>query len=403
MPEPGAIPESGAPALTGVRGAADGGIAVSQVNPLRRLRLHAGYQWRNSGNPLLTGLRTQWESRDGAEFPAVVSRMRGMSVAYAGLPEGLRYTLEFTELQREKWGGPAAERADGTVRGHQLADPAQLPDADIVIVGTSAAKARQLPSAASLVFPMRFHFVVDIDEDAESLHKRISKRERAQYLRNQRLAQWTWETEDDPGLFDFFYDRIYRPTMWQSHGDRERVEEKEASYECLFRTGRLFFLSQGGERIGGALCHWNASAKVMTLRLFGVLDGDKKHYNSGALGAIFHFLIMWSADNGVRRLDFGGTEPFLSKGTFQWKRRFGTRIVLPPNHFGEKRLWLQVKRDSPAVRDFLVANPILAEADDGSMEAVYFHDQDRPARVELSAKSPDGYRVRHVELDEFLR
>lgn len=400
---PGSAPAApGVPAAPGTPGTSGGRRAVSRVGPLRRLRLHAGYRWRNSGNPLLTRSRTRWESRDGAAFPAVVSHMGGMSVAYAGLPEGLRYTLEFTELQREGDGVPAAERARETVRGHRLAEPAQLPDADLVIVGTSAAKARRLPAAASLVCPMRFHFVVDIDADAETLHRRVSRRERAQYLRNQRLAQWTWETENDPELFDFFYDRIYRPTMRQSHGDRERVEEKEASHECLFRTGRLFFLRQGGARIGGALCHWNPSAKVLTLRLFGVLDGDTDHYESGALGAVFHFLILWSAENGVRRLDFGGTEPFLSKGTFQWKRRFGTRIVLPPNHFGEKRLWLQVRRDSPAVRDFLVANPVLAEAPDGSLEAVYFHDRDRPARVGLSAKSPDKYPVRHVELDAFL-
>lgn len=385
-----------------VRGAAGGGIAASRVTLLRRLRLHAGYLWRNSGNSRLTRIRARWDSRDGAEFPAVVSRMGGMSVAYAGLPEGLRYTLEFTELQRENMGSPSAERTSGMLRGRQLADPSQLPDADIVIVGTSASKARRLPAGASLVFPMRFHFVVDIDDDAQALHKRISKRERWQYSRNQRSAQWTWKVEDDPKLFDFFYDRMYRPTMRKSHGDRERIEGKEASHECLFRTGRLFFISQGAERIGGALCHWDASSKVMTLRLFGVLDGDERHYESGAFSAIYHFLIAWSAENGVRYLDFGGTEPFLSKGTFQWKRRFGSRIVLPPNHFGTKRLWLQVRRDTPVVRDFLVANPILVEGDDGSLEVVYFRDQDRPARVELSAKSPDGYRVRHIDLDEFL-
>jgi hypothetical protein len=253
-----------------------------------------------------------------------------------------------------------------------------------------------------LIVPMRVHFVVDFDGDAEAARRRISKRERWQFGRNLREYDWTWDTLRDPSWFDHFYDRMYRPTMFERHGTRERTETKEVSYECLFRTGRMFVLSQRGQRIGGALCHWDPATRVLTLRLLGVLDGSAEHYDSGAFKAIYHFLIGWSAENGVRRLDFQGTEPFLSKGTYQWKRRFGTRVVLPPNHFGGKRLWLHVRRDTPRVREFLVSNPVLAEAGDGALEAVYFHDAERPTRLDFSAKSPGVARVREVDLDSFL-
>lgn len=364
--------------------------------------MHLGYRWRNSASPLLVKLRTAWDTRDRAEFPAVRSLLGGMSVSYSGLAEGLAYTLEFTELRRETATGETAERTSGTLTGSDLRDPVKLPDADITIVGTSADRARSLPAAAALIVPMRVHFVVDIDGDAESVAKRISKRERWQFNRNLRQYDWSWGTDDDPVWFDFFYDRFYRPTMYQRHGERERTETKEVSYECLFRTGRMFRMTQDGETIGGALCHWEQSTGVLTLRLLGVLDGSDEHYDSGAFKAIYHFLIGWCADNGVRQLDFQGTEPFLSKGTYQWKRRFGTRVILPPNHFGAKRLWLGVRRDTPAVRDFLVDNPMLAEAADGTLEGVYFHDTERPARLDYSAKSAGVARVREVDLDAFL-
>ncbi|MCY0935869.1 hypothetical protein [Streptomyces sp. H34-S4] len=54
------------------------------------------------------------------------------------------------------------------------------------------------------------------------------------------------------------------------------------------------------------------------------------------------------------------------------------------------------------MRDFLVANPVLAEGANGTLEAVYFHDAERPARTEYSAKSPGVERVRRIDLDDFL-
>ncbi len=378
-----------------------GSPAPSRLSLPGRLRLRSAYQWRNGGNPLLVRLRTAWDTRSSRVFPAVLSRLGGLSVGYSGLPEGLAYTLEFTELRRED-GSEPAERSSGTIRGREARSAGLLPDADIVILGTSAVRARRLPAEASLIMPVRVHFVADIDGDAEAMRRRISERERWQFSRNQRRYGWTWSVERDAEWFDFFYDRMYRPTMFERHGQRERTEAKETSYECLFRTGRMFALHEDGTRIAGALCHWNAASGALTLRLFGVLDGSADYLDRGVFKAVYHFLIAWAAENGVSQVDFQGTEPFLSKGTYQWKRRFGTRVILPPNHFGAKRLWLQVRRDTPAVRDFLVANPLLAETADGSLEAVYFHDAARPARLDYSAKSPGVRGTRLVELDEFL-
>ncbi|MGW7519967.1 hypothetical protein ACWGJ2_30755 [Streptomyces sp. NPDC054796] len=380
----------------------------------QRLRMQAGYRWRNSDSPLLVRLRTEWDTRDRARFPAIRSELGGLSVAYAGLAEGLAYTLEFTELRREggEGGEERAQRSSELVTGRALTRPEALPDADIVIVGTSAARARRLPSTASLIVPMRVHFVVDTDADAETVSRRFSKRERSQHRRSLRERDWSWEVCQDPAWFDAFYDHYYRPTMLHRHGKRERTENKPTSYECLFRGGRLFMLREGGEPVGGALCHWDPRSGTLTLRLLGVRDGAQEHYDSGAFKAIYHFLVGWAADNGVDHLDFQGTEPFLSKGTYQWKRRFGTRVVLPPNHFGGKRLCLRVRHDTPAVRDFLVANPLLAEArggggggsgGGGKLEAVYFHDAERPARLDYSAKSPGVERVRLIDLDTFLQ
>lgn len=368
----------------------------------RRVALHAGYVWRNSGNRAVTRTRTLWDARGWARYPMVHSDLGGMLVGYAGLREGLAYTLEFTELRRELSPDDRAARRSGSVRGFRLTDPGGLPDADILIIGTSAAKARRLPVQASFVIPMRVHFVIDFDEDVEAVMERIARGERRNFRQKLRQHEWRLEIERDPAWFDYFYRHIYRATMARRHGERERVETEAASYECLFRSGLLFALSMDGRQVAGHLCHWNPRTGVLTSRLLGVVDGADEYYSAGALKVIHFLLIRWAGTHGVRQLDFQGTEAFLSKGTYQLKRLFGTRLLLPPNHFGGKRLWLHVRRDTPAVRDFLVANPFIAEAADGSLEAIYFYDDERAAREDYRSNSPGVQRARTVSLDGFL-
>ncbi|WP_165960699.1 GNAT family N-acetyltransferase [Actinocrispum wychmicini] len=293
-------------------------------------------------------------------------------------------------------------RDSRTVSGRDLLRVNGFPTGDITIVGTTAPNASRLPRDFSFVLPMRVHFVVDFNADTESVIERIARGERRNFRQKCRQHKWDLDIERDPGWFDHFYDRIYRATMFQRHRERERTESRESAYECLFRNGILFVLRMDGRRAGGHLCHWDRTTGVLTSRLLGVLDGADEYYAAGALKVMHILLIEWAGRNGVRQLDFQGTEAFLSKGTYQFKRLFGTRVTLPPNHFGDKRLWLQVRRDTPQVRDFLVANPFLAVTDDGTMEAVYFHDEHRVARTEYKSNSPGVVGVRHVNLTDFL-
>ncbi|MFY1633685.1 GNAT family N-acetyltransferase [Solwaraspora sp. WMMB335] len=374
----------------------------SRVPAHQRLRIRAGYEWRNSSNPILTALRVGWDTRSWAEFPAVRSHVGGLSISYAGLPEGVAYTLEFTEQRRENGSGDSVVRESSTIQGNSLLTPRALPDADIVIVGTNAARARRLPRPSSLVVPIRVHFVVDFDDDTEAVMLRASKHSRRDFRQQSRKFDWGFGIARDSSWFEYFYERMYQATMAQRYGGRARTESRDTAYECLFRSGILFYLSMNGERVAGHLCHWDRATGVLTSRLLGVLDGREDYYAAGALKIMYFRMIEWAGRNGVKRLDLQGTEAFLSKGTFQMKRRYGTRVILPPNHFGNKRLWLQVRRDTPQVRDFLVANPILAEGDDSLLEGIYFYDERRPARVDYQAEAPGVDRVRHVDLDMFL-
>jgi hypothetical protein len=195
---------------------------------------------------------------------------------------------------------------------------------------------------------------------------------------------------------------MHRPTMARRHGPRTRTEPKAVAYECLFRRGPLFFVSEEGRRVAGVLCRWEPRTRTLTTRLLGVLDGDEAHYRSGAFKAAYHLLLEWACGAGVEHVDLHGTEALISKGIFQWKRKFHPRVVLPPNHFARKRVWLHAARDTPAVRRFLVANPVLAMLPQGGIEAVYFRDRERRPRTDLGCSCPGVLRQRELDLDAFL-
>jgi hypothetical protein len=374
----------------------------SRVSAVERLRLRGRYLWRHSGNPYLRQLRLQRDRRGAAFMPVIHSELGGTSITYAGLTDGIACALEFTEQQRDPGAGHAPVRSSQTMRTRDIERVRSLPAGDIVIIGTTAAKGRQLPAESSFVMPMRVHFVIDFNADIDTVLARTARGERRNFRQKCRQHDWQLTIERDPEQFDHFYDRIYRATMYRRHGARQRIEGKESAYECLFCSGILFMLHMDGRRVGGHLCHWNWRSRVLTSRLLGVLDGEEEYYAAGALKVMHFLLIRWAGEHGVRQLDLQGTEPFLSKGTYQLKRLFGARVVLPPNHFGDKRLWLQVRRDTPEVRDFLVANPFLTVRDDGTFDAVYFYDQRRAARTDYKANSPGVSFIRHVHLDDFF-
>ncbi|MFD3550071.1 GNAT family N-acetyltransferase, partial [Streptomyces sp. NPDC058655] len=369
-------------------------------------RARMAYAWNNSPAPAWRTLR---RLHDGAarHVPVTVSRAAPghPSIAYLGLPQGEANILQLLEQQRSRTSPGPVRREIGRTRLRDLAS-GHWPDADLVVVGAQAGQLRRLPNARAVTAPFRVHLVVDVPASAEELDGRISRRERWEFRRNQRAHQWTLEEDTSPEAFDFFYRTMHAPTMRRRHGDRSRTENPAVARHAILRHGTLMFVtSAAGVRVAGVLCHWSRDRRTLTTRLLGVRDGEQRHYDEGAFKAVYHLLLRWARENGVGHVDFFGTEAFISKGIFQWKRKFGPRVVLPPNHFSDKRIRLYVRRDTPQVRDFLVANPLLGlePGPDGPvLVPTYFTDSARPPRADLSASCPGLPAPRLVDLDAFL-
>ncbi|WP_320068927.1 GNAT family N-acetyltransferase [Micromonospora sp. RTGN7] len=320
----------------------------------------------------------------------------GPTLAYAGLTEGLSYVLPFLEQRR----GPTGQHRRHAASWADIFAGRSVPTADILAVGCPSGRVPPESVPRSLLLPLRITLVVPLDEDTTAVLRRVSRKARQQHARELRSRSRSLEVATLDRDFDLFYDRMHMPTMQRRHASATRTESRATARQCLFRGGALLFLRESGERVAGLLCRQEHG--VLVIRLAGVREGADEPYRSGTYMALYILTLQWAADHGFTRVDLSGCEPFLSKGIFQFKRKLHPEVTLPNNHFAGKRLWLHIRRDSPPVRDFLVANPMLVHSPCGGLDAVYFHDAQRPARADLRWEAPGVRGARLVDLDAFM-
>ncbi|MBL0385653.1 hypothetical protein JJB07_03230 [Tumebacillus sp. ITR2] len=178
----------------------------------------------------------------------------------------------------------------------------------------------------------------------------------------------THEDED----FHQFYETMHKPTMNSRYGEFAR-----------------------------SVSQLDPSKNWLNARLIGVRNGDDLYRTNGAQNFVYHAILHWASNVGnIDVVDFQGCEPFLTKGTFQYKKRFATEAILPPNHFHDKRLLVQANVHSPAVRQYLIENPMLVIDDEDNLGAGYFFDEQNKPRLDLPYQCPGiGYHVL-LDLDE---
>ncbi|MDT8914688.1 GNAT family N-acetyltransferase [Amycolatopsis sp. PS_44_ISF1] len=353
----------------------------------------ARYRWHNSTDPRVGDWHRRLDRLASARPRVTVSYPAGDGpvLAYAGIDDGLRHVLPYAEQRR----GETRRRRRHRSTWARL----DAAEADLLFVGYLAGSPPAPAGRAQVDLPFRVHLVVRPGNDPAAVPARLSRKARQQYQREQRSRDRSLEVATGRADFEYFYHRMHVPTMRRRHGDAARSEPFALARHSLFGRGVLFFLREHGERVAGMLCRREPGALV--LRLAGVLGGGADAYRTGTYLGLYVAILAWAADNAVPEVDLSGTEPFLSKGIFQFKRKLHPLVRLPANHFAGKRLRLCVRRDTPAVRDFLVANPVLVPAGRG-FEAWYFRDAGRAPRLDLQWRTEGVHGHRIVDLGGFL-
>jgi hypothetical protein len=371
------------------------GIGLSPRTVWSRLR----YRWDHDGGAWAAAHHLSDSAPGSEHLESLLTRAQPqLVVAYRGFAAGGRHVVPFLGEQMGRSGEPVTlteERVPGWRR------PRTAPEADILFTGCPS-RAAAFPAGRSLVLPFRIQQLLEVVPDAEVMAKKISRNERRKFASLRRKHDWSWESATSLADLKFFYERMHLPTMSLRHGEATRSADWDTIVHCLFRRGVLFFVTEGGKRVAGVLCRYDDGGRTLRTRLLGVLDGDETHYRSGAVKAVWYLAMEWAVGNGIRLIDMSGGEPFPGKGVFQFKRRLHPLTTLPTDHFGAKRLRLQVLKDTDAVRDFLVHTPMITVDAAGKLTTVHFFDADRPPHTRIAGTGPGLEASREIDLDTFL-
>lgn len=268
--------------------------------------------------------------------------------------------------------------------------------------GWSEAQRHMTGKLFSLVMPIRVNWVADRVESPEAVTKSLSSRERTLFrtIRAQRGYELVPAT--DASAFEDFYTNMYLPTMHARHGERAKGETKQTARECMFLRRGVLLLLRGSDRrtVAGALCRFGDRGESLILRLVGVRDADPRLYDDGSFKALWVLVLHWASARGMRFVDLQGTEPFVSSGNFQWKKRLGAVVGPPRNYMSGHQLVFSVDSDGPGVRSFLTSHPIVEISRTGTLHAVCFHDRDRPARSPRYYTARGISSIRYLDLDQ---
>ncbi|MGY4490070.1 hypothetical protein [Pseudomonas sp. TE3610] len=320
------------------------------------------------------------------------------TLLYIGESEGLRYIAPFVEQQFFDY---VHTTLPSTICLGDIAGFISTHAPDLVCMLLTQEHYQWQAQPKDLVGVSRIHQWVPCESMHEIALAAMSKREARR--RAQAISDgFSFDVSHCDNDFHHFYRTMHEPTMHQRYGDRARSVPEDIAYANLFKQGQLFRVHYHDQWVAGSVCQLDHQRGRINARLIGVLEGECRFRDNGSQNFVYHAIIEWAcATQRLKVVDFQGCEPFLTKGTFQYKKRFGSHAVIPDNRFGELDLILRAQTLSPAVRQFLIHNPSIIRTDNNELAARYFKDARTAHRDDLAFKCA-GMETRVIlDLDQW--
>jgi hypothetical protein len=313
-------------------------------------------------NPYLTTYRWEGENQGGP-----------LTVSYVGLEYAKPYlkSILFTEEPQE--------RKSGRVPIWRPDRLAKSTDTDISYVVANERLIRRLPRQDALVLPFRTRLALDVRGEWEDVVGRFRRSARRHEVKKVQEYGYTYEESHRDGDFKTFYHTMYLPTMRKRHADLATLLSFDEAYQ-YFRRGVLLLAKRDGRHVAGSVCY--PEQNVLYGIIIGVLNGDEQLIKEFAAAAIYYASIQWAHQGGYEAFDFWGSKPYLSN-LFLYKRKWGVTVGVPSDM--PQRIWLKIRRDTPAVQQFLQDNPCIILDGQGELWGLIVTDDPGSVTPEMQA------------------
>ena len=251
-------------------------------------------------------------------------------------------------------------------------------EVDLVVVERNSLL-RWKPSCGSwVVGPTWVRMVFDFvpGQSWEQVQARFKKQQKN--IRYFRKNGYTYSVSRQDEDFDHFYHRMHIPLIDTRHKGYGLIDGKQNLYKFFKQGFVMFALNRENQPVAGDLD--SLRGDVMLAVVNGVLDGERKWMQEGALNVLYYYELQWCHEHGLRRCDIGGARPFAHNGLYTHKRRWGFQPVRGLWQVHDWLLW--APHDSPVAMQWLEAHPFIpefAQVGSKSLESMYQGLQQSPA------------------------
>ena len=223
-----------------------------------------------------------------------------------------------------------------------------LDENDIVLYRVSRFFPFHLPAAYAFDNPLSVQQVVPLGASVDEMlaggsNKRLRKE--ISRMRKQNFTVRSSQTLED---LDFFYHKMYVPTLQARYDDRGEHYPYEFIQQIL-ENGFLSFLSLDDEVVMGTL--YRIRGKVLYTNFTGLMDG-----NTGLLKHDINVAQNWfdmnhAIERGMEVLNWMSSNAWASDGVFYFKQRWGAQVQ--PNTYQSEKLLFRANTLSAKWRDRL--------------------------------------------------
>jgi len=187
-------------------------------------------------------------------------------------------------------------------------------------------------------------------------------------LRRVRKSQYAHQVSHERKEFIDFYNHMYVPHTTKNYGNEATLHSLEGILK-KFEWSELLLIKDGEKPIAGEVIEYQSNGpKLLCL---GVLNGDRRYVNAGAIAALFYFRLMHLKNKGYTEIDFGASRGFWNDGVLRYKRKWGLNLTATRGG-GFLIHQLNLNRGTKA---FLENNPFIISEPDGLSSVCFFDDK----------------------------
>lgn len=228
-------------------------------------------------------------------------------------------------------------------------------EVDLVVVERVRLGQWRPPTGSWVRSPSRLTMVVDFQEgETWEERKEILKTRQSGNLKRIAREKFTFSIHRDEASLDFFFHRMYLPTVLNRHSYFPIIETLEEARR-MYQDGFLVFcLNSAGQPVAGDLIQ--VKGDVFFATLTGVLDGSPEWTQRGAASALYLHGFIYSLEHRLRRYDTGPCFPFCRNGVYEYKQRWGFQPAEDAHYTQEWVFW--VPGCSSAAKGWIEDHPL---------------------------------------------